>query len=213
MFLPYNIVYSQSDDGTTYNTGLGDLTLMGNFNLLEKIYLNRDTASVLQQLWIGGGLKVPTGKFTVDPGAVVTSANMQPGTGSLDYVVNLMYAFQVKSWGYNFTSNYRINEAANNYRFGNRLNLTAFVFRTFHIGSFSISPNVGMLHEILAANMNHHEKVADTGGHILMAATGIEVMFKNVVFGCNDQIPLSSDLSGGQTDAKIRGMCHLSYMF
>lgn len=213
MFVPYNFLYSKSDDGINRSSGIGDLTLMGNYNLLESVNLNRDTVTVRQQLWVGGGLKVPTGKFSVNPDELISSANSQPGTGSFDYVANLIYSFQIKSWGFNVNSSYRINQYADHYRFGNRLNLSAFIYRTFHIGKIGLSPNVGIINELLASNMDNHKKVADTGGHILMSVTGIELKFNNIVLGFNDQIPLSSNLSSGQTDAKFRGMCHLSYMF
>ncbi len=213
MFMPYNSLHSKSDDGTNRNNGLGDMTFMGNYNLLNRKYLNRDTVTVFQQLWIGAGIKLPTGKFSVDTGELVTSANIQSGTGSFDYMLNLIYSFQIKSWGFNFNSNYRFNQYADKYKFGNRLNLSAFAFHNFHIGNVSISPNVGLLYEMLDPNRNNNEKITDTGGQILMFASGIEIRYKNMALGFNNQIPLSSDLSGGQTDAKIRGMCHISYLF
>ena len=213
LFVPYNTMHSKSDDGINHNNGFGDMTFMGNYNLLSKKYLNRDTVTVFQQLWLGAGVKVPTGKFAVDTGELVASANNQLGTGSFDYMLNLIYSFQIKSWGFNVNTNYRINRPADHYKFGNRLNLTAFAFRNFHIGKFILSPNAGVLYNHLNPNKNRQEKVADTGGNILLAATGIEFRYNNLVFGLNDQIPLSSNLSSGQTEAKIRGMCHLTIMF
>ncbi len=213
MFMPYHFIYSKSDDGTHRNNGLGDMTLMGNYKLLDTRYLNKDTVTVFHQLWIGAGVKLPTGKFSVDPEELVTSANLQPGSGSFSYMFNLLYVFQIKSWGLNFSSNYRINHAADNYRFGNRLNLTSFVFRTFPLGNISLSPNIGMLYERMAANRNANVKVADTGGSDALTAAGIEVKYRNTVFGCNAQVPLASDLSSGQTNPGMRAMCHLSFMF
>ena len=213
MFMPYHILYSKSDDGINQNHGFGDMTFMGNYNLLNRKYLNRDTETIFQQVWIGAGIKLPTGKFSVNPDNPVASANMQAGTGSFDYMVNLIYSFQIKSWGFNLNSNYRINQYADHYKFGNQLSITSFVFRSFHAGKVTISPNVGLLYEKLDANMQNHIKVQDTGGHIVMSAIGVEIRYKNIAFGCNDQVPLSSDLSNGQTDARVRGMCHLSYMF
>ncbi len=213
MYLPYNMIYSKSDDGINRNNGFGDLTLMGNYKLLDSKYLNRDTVTVSHQLWLGAGFKLPTGQFSVNADELVTSANLQPGSGSFSYMFNLLYIFQVKSWGVNFSSNYRINTPSDHYRFGNRLTLTSFVYRSFSVGNVSISPNIGMLYETMDSNTNDHQEVADTGGNDLLSAAGFEIRFRNVVFGCNGQLPLASNLSGGQTDARFRGMCHLSLMF
>jgi hypothetical protein len=213
IFLPYNNYQTKSDDGIKHNNGLGDMTLIGNFNLLDKKTLNSDTETVFQQLWVGAGLKFPTGKFSVDTSELVSSANMQPGTGSFDFLLNAIYTLQIESWGFNVNSSYKINQTADNFRFGNRLSLTAFVFRSFHPGKVTVSPNVGLLFETLNSNTINNHKVEDTGGKDLLAALGFEVRYKNIAFGGNAQIPLYSNLSSGQTDPKIRGMCHLSYIF
>ncbi len=212
-FIPYNFVYSRSDDGINRSNGFGDITVMGNFSLLDSRYLNRDTVTVSHQLWIGGGVKLPTGKFAVDPEELVTSANLQPGTGSYSYLLNLLYSYRIRSWGLNFTTNYRINQYSGHYRFGNRINLTSFVYRSLQLGHFTVSPNTGLLYETMAMNKNDGEKVADTGGNALLAAAGVEVRYGDLVFGCNDQIPLASDLSSGQTNVRMRAMFHLSFMF
>jgi hypothetical protein len=212
-YVPYNIYHVQSDDGIKQNNGLGDITLIGNYNLFERKYLNRDTETVYQNLWIGAGIKVPTGKFLVDTGEIVSSANLQPGTGSVDFLLTSMYSYQIKSWGLNISVNYKLNQTADNFKFGNRLAATAFLFRNFPIAKITISPNTGLLYENTAANIKNGEKIADTGGNVLLAALGSELRYKNLVIGFNAEIPVISDLSAGQTDARLRGMCHLSFMF
>jgi len=213
MFLPYNHSHTKSDDGIKQNNGLGDLTWIGNYNLLVKKSLKRETVTVFQQLWIGAGIKVPTGRFTVDSSELISSANLQPGTGSLDFLLNAMYTFQVEGLGVNLNTNYKYNLSADNYKFGNRLSATTFVFHPFHLDKVTISPNIGLLFEILGKNSKDHEKVVSTGGNALLSAIGLELRYKNIEFGCNAQLPLSSDLSGGQTSPGTRGMCHVSYMF
>ncbi len=213
MSMPYHFYQSNSDDGSSKSNGLGDLSLIGNYNLLDKKYLNKDTVTVFQQLWIGGGVKLPTGAYSVDTSELVSSANIQPGTGSVDFLMNLIYSYQIKSWGLNFNASYRINEIARHYKFGNRLNLSTFAFRNFHAGKVTISPNIGLMVEHLSPNSSYNETVTDTGGNIVLTALGSEFRMNDFAFGANIQIPAYSDLSGGQTSAKPRAMCHVSYMF
>ena len=80
-------------------------------------------------------------------------------------------------------------------------------------GISSLSPNFGLLFENLGANKNNGEKVAQTGGNALMAAVGLESRVNKLIIGMNVQLPVYSDFSAGQTNAKIRGMVHLSYIF
>ena len=212
-FIPYSKSKLVSDDGTNRHSGLGDITLNGNFNLLDKMALNKDTNTVGQQLWIGAGIKLPTGKFNVDEEEIVSSANSQPGSGSVDFLLNALYTLQIKSWGLNVNANYKINQSADHFKFGNRFTPTAFLFRNFNFGQLTISPNVGMLYEHFSANVFNDEKVADTGGHNLFSSAGIELKYKRLAIGGSAQLPISSDLSSGQTKAESRGMCHISLLF
>jgi hypothetical protein len=127
-FIPYNINQSVTDDGLKMNQGLGDATLIGNVNVLNKRYITTDTLSAMQQVWIGAGVKLPTGRFSPNPAEPVSSANSQPGSGSLDFLVSASYLAVVDVWGVTGNLTYKINQSASGYRFGNRL--TASVFAT-----------------------------------------------------------------------------------
>lgn len=212
LFAPYNINHSESDDGIRNVSGLGDITVFGNYKLFTNKSLNADTNTVSQQLWIGGGLKVPTGNFEVDTTELVTSANSQPGTGSIDYIINGTYLIQVGKWGINSNLSYKFNGSADEYRFGNRFTANAFLFRSVMVGNTHFSPNAGLLFENLKANRLSGEKVADTGGNALMIALGVESSMNRILLGFNVQLPAYSNFSSGQTNAKIRGMVHLSFI-
>lgn len=213
IFAPFNFNRSITDDGCKQNKGIGDITLIGNYNLLNRLTLRKDSETVYQQLWVGGGLKIPTGKFTVDTSEIVSSANNQPGTGSLDFLLSVTYSLQVKNWGMNSNVNYKFNQSADNFKFGNRFYATAFVFRSIHFSKITLSPNIGLLYENLNRNENHNEKIEDTGGNVLLSALGIETRFNRIGIGFNAQLPLIQNLSNAQTNTILRGMFHLSYMF
>ena len=189
-FVPFNINYSSTDDGIRQSRGLGDITLLGNYNLLNKITSTKDTESVSQQFWFGGGAKIPTGNFAVDTSELASSASRQPGTGSFDFLLNATYMLKIKSWGVNSNANYKINQSASNFKFGYRLSATTFIFHSFNIKKVSFNPNIGLLYENLGQNENHNKKVNDTGGNVLLAGAGVETRFKNIAIGFNTQLPL-----------------------
>ncbi len=212
-FIPYNFNRQRSDDGIKNSNGLGDITLIANYKLLDTRSNDKKDKRISQQLWIGGGAKLPTGKFNADPTDIIPDANNQPGTGSLDFLINTMYTFHVNDWGLNSNINYKINGSAEDFQFGNRFNASAFVFRSISTANTTFNPNVGLLYENLTANELDKVTVEDTGGYALHAAAGLETNFSNMAVGLNAQLPVSQHLSNGQTTSKVRGMVHLTFTF
>jgi hypothetical protein len=210
-FVPYNINRQNSDDGLTKSNGLGDITFIVNYNLLNKQSKDKGGNNVNQQLWVGGGLKIPTGKFSPDPNDIIPTAGNQAGSGSLDYLLNAMYAVYIKNWGISSNVNYKINKKSDGYHFGDRFSSSAFVFRSFTNGNTVFNPNAGLLYENLQANKLNGEKVPDSGGNALLAAAGLEIGFKKISAGFNIQLPVTQNFSNGQTTAKIRGMVHVTF--
>lgn len=212
-FVPYNINKQTSDDGIKHSSGLGDITAIANYKLLDKRTGTKKGDWLSQQLWLGGGVKLPTGNFSADPDEIVPDANNQPGTGSVDFLVDAMYTIHVGDWGLNSNASYKINRSADEFQFGNRLNASAYAFHSFTNKMTTFNPNVGLLYEKLSANKLKSEKVADTGGSALLAAAGLEINIAKVAVGMDAQLPLAQNLSSGQTSAKLRGMMHVTFLF
>lgn len=212
-FVPYNINKQTSDDGVKKSKGLGDITLISNYKLVDVRSADKHNNRISQQLWIGGGIKLPTGKFTADPNDVIPNANNQPGTGSIDYLLNAMYTFHLNDWGINSSFNYKINRGANNFKFGNRFSSSVFVFHSISLAKVTFNPNMGMLYENLQANKLSNKQIKETGGSALLAAGGLETNFKKLAIGFNAQVPLHQNISNGQTITRIKGMVHLTFTF
>ncbi len=212
-FLPYNINHSKTDDGNKLNEGLGDLTLIGNYSILDKVTLTKENAAVSQQLYIGLGVKVPTGQYSINTDEIVSSANSQPGTGSLDYLLSTSYNLTINNWGIASNLNYKVNQSASDFRFGNRFSATAFGFRTFELKKNSISPTVGLFYENLHPSEFAKIKVESTGGNAFLGSIGIETRIKKLSLGINAQLPIAQNISDLQTKINLRGMVHLTYTF
>jgi hypothetical protein len=212
-FVPYNVNRQASDDGVLKSNAFGDITLLANYNLLSNRSKSTSGNGVTQQLWIGGGLKLPTGKFSADPDDFIPSANNQTGTGSVDLLLNSMYSIRINNWGISSNINYKINHDAHNYQFGNRFNASAFVFHLIATPKVTFNPNAGLLYEKLQSNKFESIKVEDTGGNALFASAGLETNLNKIAVGFNAQLPVSQNLSNNQTTAKLRGMVHITYAF
>ncbi|TMI75498.1 MAG: transporter [Bacteroidetes bacterium] len=210
-FIPYNFNRQNSDDGLSTSSGIGDISLILNYDLLNRQSTDKAGSSINQQLWVGAGVKIPTGKFSPDPNDIIPTASNQAGSGSLDYLLNAMYGVHVKNWGITSNVNYKINRKANGYKFGDRFSGSAFGYRSLTAGNTVFNPNAGLLYESLQSNKLDGEKVPDSGGNALFAAAGLEIGIKRLTIGFNAQLPLAQNFSNGQTTAKVRGMVHLTF--
>ena len=144
---------------------------------------------------------------------MVPSANRQPGTGSVDLILNGMYSLHINNWGVNTNVNYKINNTAEHYKLGNRVSASAFAFRSFSGLKTTLNPNVGVLFEKLNANELDKAKVGDTGGNALLASAGLDVNFAKMAVGVNAQLPIAQNFSNQQTVVKVRGMAHVTFLF
>jgi hypothetical protein len=214
-FIPYHINTQNTDDGIKKQNGLGDISLLSNYRLFHSQKINIAKKSLHQHdIWMGGGLKLPTGKYHVDfnePEVNLGDVNAQMGTGSIDFLLNASYNARINDFGINTSVSYKINTANNDhYNFGNRFAANSFGYYNISLHSVSIVPNIGLLYERAATNYLDNKKVDETGGYVTIAATGVEINYKKIAIGTNIQMPFSQNYAHGQTQLKFRGMLHLS---
>ena len=209
--LPYNFIHQVSDDGIINKNGIGDIALMANYKLFDK-----NSSKVSQQLWLGAGIKLPTGKFNIDINdpAIVSLANTQTGSASTDFMLNAIYNVRVNKIAVNTAASYKINTANKDaYSFGNKFSASSFISYAITKGKTIILPNAGLLYENTAANTITKQTIAQTGGSLLAAAAGLEINFNKFSVGGNIQLPLGQHYAAGQTDLKTRGMLHVTFSF
>jgi hypothetical protein len=214
--IPYNFIHQVSDDGVTNNQGIGDIALMVNYKLFDKSKTTAKGKMIDQQLWIGAGVKAPTGKFNIDATdpALIAIANTQTGTASTDFMLNAMYNISINKIGINTNASYKLNTTnSDKYTFGNRFSASSIASYTIKKDQITILPNLGLLYENTAINKLDKQKLAQTGGGLLTAAGGVELGYKKFIVGANIQLPISQRFASGQTEVKLKGMMHVTYAF
>ncbi|MEY4540336.1 MAG: hypothetical protein RLZZ306_2093 [Bacteroidota bacterium] len=195
--------------------GIGDVSTFVHYNLLNTI---TDTIphKFYHNLLIGGGVKLPTGKYDYDlySDVEVANPNFQLGTGSTDFMVNIVYTLKYKAWGLNYDFSYKINtQNSNEYRFGNRINTNLSALYFVGIGSnITLIPNIGLAYESSELDEKFGIRNSTTGGDVLMGSLGIEGYFKKISMGVNYQKPISQHLSNGELRANNHLNLHFTLM-
>lgn len=214
--LPYNFIHQVTDDGKVNKQGIGDIAVMANYKLFDNNTVTARKRAFMQQLWLGFGIKLPTGKFRIEDISeeIAAKANTQLGTASTDFMLNAMYNAKINKVGINTNVAYKLNTGnSDKYTFGNKFSANSFVYYAIQKKSVSILPNIGLLYENNQENKLFTRTVAQTGGHLFASSAGVEVTVKAITIGVNAQLPVSQNFSNGQTVSKLRGMAHVTFSF
>ncbi len=215
-FVPYRMDKQVTSALTKRNDGLGDVSVMANYNVLNTLMDTPGTSSWIHTLLLGGGVKVPTGKFKYDENDYiqVANANFQPGTGSVDFMLNAFYTLNYGKWGLatNLTRKFNTTNSQD-YRFGNQWFGTAELFRTFEAGKFTLTPTIGLYGEYAAHGRKDDVILDITGGKILNGAAGLNVFTGKWMLGVNAQTPVYQKSASGHVFAKERFLIQLGWLF
>lgn len=222
-FIPYHLNHQVTDDGIINRNGLGDISLLANYKLWETSKLNKSNNAFTQEFWLGAGIKLPTGKYNVnfadstdeELDDLLGDVNSQMGTGSTDFIFNVMYNVHAGMFGLNTTANYKVNTSNNsNFKYGDRVSINSFAYYEAKAGKkIYMAPNLGVLYEHVTANHLAENKVEETGGYIALASAGLDINLKKITVGTNVQLPFAQNYAHGQTESKLRGLVHVTYTF
>lgn len=212
--VPYSFNERTNQGVTNSKNGLGDITLSGYYQLLNKRNTVFKNKLLVQSLWVGGGAKFATGKYNPkDKASTNNNANLfQLGTGSTDFNISAMYDVRLQDMGINISSNYKITTANKyHYEYGNKFNINTQAYYKFRIkNKITIAPNAGIQYENTKTDLDNGFNVTVSGGNLLLGTAGIETAFKKFAIGANFQTPLSQNLANGIVKANNRLMVHVA---
>jgi hypothetical protein len=217
-FMPYLMTKKISDDGKVNSNGVGDLILLGNYRLLSTMRTNESLSKTIRnEFWIGGGIKLPTGVNRIDTQQTdfnLGDFNSQPGTGSIDYLVNITHNFLWNNSGVVTNLSYRFNgENKQHYHFGNRVYLTSSYFRSFKISKITIKPFAGINILKNAVNQFNGDTITGSDGYSVNGSVGINTVFGKMGIMATTFIPISQDMYNGQTKLQSKVTLGLTFSF
>lgn len=214
--VPYAFNEKENQGISKSKQGIGDVSVNGYYQLINNRRTVFSTKLLVQSLWIGGGIKLPTGKYIpADKQGTTQNANLfQLGTASFDFSLNAMYDLRIQDAGLNVSAGYKMNTANQyHYNYGNKLNTTAQLYYKLRVqNKFTVAPNLGILYENSKKDIDNKIMVDVSGGDLLLGSIGAETAVKKITVGANWQTPLSQNLGRGFVKANSRVMVHVSFL-
>lgn len=213
-FVPYLSIHKWSDDGDVNSSGFGDITLLGNYQLVSK---TNAASSRSHALWVGGGIKLPTGQSKVDtedPGFTVGDFSSTPGTGSTDYLLNANHIILFGKNGVVTNLTYRINTKNDvDFKYGNRIYVNTAFFHSINAGQVVFRPTIGLNLVKNSVNKFQGQEIEGSDGYILNGMAGLNLQKGKFGLLLNEFLPLAQEIYHGLTQAKGRASVALTYSF
>lgn len=189
-FVPYQWNHQTKGAFITRFQGIGDVSTIANYNLIntgDSLYV-----SWKQNLQFGGGLKLPTGKSQRISADGLYNANIQTGTGSIDFIANLIYTLRKANFGINASSMFRYTtENPMNFRQGNKISSSV---NGFYWGKLendqAILPILGFMYEARGADIDHGLAMKTHKAHDLSAQFACSYFSNRFIFQIAAQLPL-----------------------
>lgn len=211
MLAPYHWYHQTEDGKQTSVQAPGDVSVLANYVLL-------DTGDSTRYRWrhtlsLGGGLKLPTGRHDFDASDGGTlNPNLQPGTGSTDFLLSAAYTLRRGAWGLSADLLARLNTANDrSYHFGNRLSSTAKLFYWTNWHGLTLLPNAGIFGDAAQNNRDGDTVLKGSKGFTAFATLGCDAYFGHFSAGFSVQPPVwQSRLT---VQANTRWMLTFNYIF
>ena len=201
-FIPYNYNIHNENKTTSVTSGIGDISL-----LATRILANKDRKDWRFALSAGLGLKLPTGKYvgisTLDREGL---PNLQPGSGSWDFIGNANYTVSYKKTGINLDATSTITSPnKDNFKYGNRYGTGITAFYSLMIHKLSVAPMAGIRYEYTLHDYDNYSKKwlnEESGGYLSYGTVGVQAYFKKVGLRLSYQLPIGQNFASGNVTAK-----------
>ncbi|UGU16932.1 transporter [Sinomicrobium kalidii] len=212
--IPYHFHHRTFADKSEQDlNGMGDMTLLGFYRLIKPSDSTGSATEFRHTLHVGGGIKLPTGKFDKANNEGSVNPSFQAGTGSWDYIIAADYGIILQNWGAGAMINYTFKtENSDHYHFGDQLNYGIHAYRPFALSdSFALTPLVGVAGEVFGENEQYGQPVADTRGDVFFGKWGLETAYKKWSLGITGMIPITQNLNNGKVVVKNRFSVYVNF--
>ena len=196
---------------TNQVNGLGDPWIRINRIVLSSKQKTEERA-LSHRLRLGIGVKFPLGKTRERYNEVAVPFDMQPGSGSYDYLGSLEYMMRFKSFGFSASGVYKYNTSnLSGYRFGNTAMMTSKLFALMEGNSRFLMPYLAVFHEMAGKDSNSKAELHQSGGSVTFVGSGMELGWKNISLEFSAQLAVHDHLKNSIAPARQRFTAGFNY--
>lgn len=212
-FVPIQLHHKIEDEISTKNFGLGDISLMSMYNLIE----NRQIGNSIwnHNLQIGGGIKLPTGAYDMLDHEGYWIPGLQLGSGTVDWLANINYILRTPSLGFLFENSFRINNynSETDFEYGDRFLTALNVFYVSWYKDKQILPTGGLVFEYSGQDLHDGVFNEFSGEHNLGARVGVDMFHSGFATGISATLPINQEMGGSNIKSGIRFNAYFSLIF
>ena len=200
-FIPYQQNTHNEDSANAKSSGIGDISV-----LVNRVFLKNEEGKIKHLLLAGLGIKAPTGQHTgLSTLDKLGLPNMQPGSGSWDFIANANYTLGYKKTGINLDAAYTLTTVDKyQYKYGNRLNSGLTAFYSFAWKKLSVVPQIGARYEYTLHDYDNYTRKwlnDQSGGHLCYVSAGMQTYYKKMGARLTYQLPVSQHYGAGYVTA------------
>lgn len=205
--------YLQSDAGIKRElAGPGDIWTLVQYQLIRTP--DSSSKKIRQSLQIGGGIKLPTGRYNMYDSNGYYDRNMQPGTGSWDFLLSSQYTIRWKGFGLNAEMNARVSTLnPDNYQYGHKINTNLKGFYWVKTKNISILATAGISYDYGSKDIYLHQQISGSGGQMVSALASADIYTKRFALGVELKAPFYAQMSAGLLSPGPQLMTQFMYMF
>jgi len=145
--------------------GIGDITAVVRFSLIERSFVN------YRELSVGAGVKIPTGATDREQFNTLLAQELQPGTGSWDFLTSLSFYQGFEPVDFYLSGTYVRTGEYEKYRFGNHLSYALTANLHLHQRLDLVGRITG---SVLARDRYDGNEVDNTGRHQVWFSPGLQ---------------------------------------
>jgi hypothetical protein len=209
VFIPVHLIHQQTPI-VQKRAGLGDMSFLLQYSFLKPVFCGNTKPK--HQLRAGIGAKLPSGAFGERD---AMQFNLQPGTGSIDFLASVIYTFRYRQFGFNTSAAYKLNTTnPQGYYFGDKAQGSIQLFYVFEVKGVQLMPSAGFTYEHRQANRYQRELVGGSEAHFLGGSAGFDVYYKHFAFSTALIPAFMNNMNGtGQTPGKLGAEAGVYYNF
>ncbi len=191
--------------------GIGDIRLLSYYMVIDQ----KESDNAFKINWmLGGGISLPTGSYTEEPGSVKPHIYLQPGTGAWSALVTSILTLRYQSWGTQVSASTAANTSnPEGFKPGNRFDARVAAFRLFPLKGLTIAPRLALFMEYAGTDRQGTESIELSGGEQWAINPGLDMYFNRLILTFDYRNPITQRYGNGRVTQQSSATMSILYTF